>query len=106
MVLSYLIEVIIFAQNLLTTAFFVYILKSEGRWRLHAFLALNPSSACSFGVNEDFVRKDLQKVMDIFDENHCVWDVTLKDPETTGGDPTAIVRWTSITREELEKHYG
>lgn len=66
----------------------------------------NPSSACSFGVNEDFVRKDLQKVMDIFDENHCVWDVTLKDPETTGGDPTAIVRWTSITREELEKHYG
>ena len=66
----------------------------------------NPTSACSFGVNEDFVRKDLQKVMDIFDENHCVWDVTLKDLETTGGDPTAIVRWTSIIREELEKHYG
>ena len=66
----------------------------------------NPSSACSFGVDEDFVRQDVRRVMDICDQNHCVWDVTLKDLETTGGDPTSIVRWTQIIREELEKHYG
>ena len=66
----------------------------------------NPSTACSRGVDEDFVRKDLRRAMDIFDANGCVWDVTLKDLETTGGDPTAIVRWTAIIREELEKRYG
>ena len=66
----------------------------------------NPSSACSYGVDEDYVRGELHRVMDIFDENHCVWDITLKDLETTGGDPTAIVRWTDIIRNELEKRYG
>ncbi len=66
----------------------------------------NPSSACSRGVDEDFVRDEVRRVMDIFDANHCVWDVTLKDLETTGGDATAIVRWTAIVRDELEKHYG
>jgi hypothetical protein len=66
----------------------------------------NPSTACSFGVNEEFVRKELRQAMDIFDQNGCVWDVTLKDLETTGGDPNAIVRWTAIIREELEKRYG
>ncbi len=66
----------------------------------------NPSSACSYRVDEDFIRRELRQVMDIFDANRCVWDVTLKDLETTGGDPTAIVRWTAIVREELEKRYG
>ena len=66
----------------------------------------SPATACSFGVDEDYVRRELRNIMDIMDENHCVWDITLKDLETTGGDPTAIVRWTSIIREELERHYG
>ncbi|MBR2461003.1 MAG: hypothetical protein IKB34_07225 [Clostridia bacterium] len=66
----------------------------------------NPSTACSRGVDEAFVRSEMRRVIDIFDENHCVWDITLKDLETTGGDPTAIVRWTAIVRDELEKHYS
>ncbi len=66
----------------------------------------NPSSACSHGLDEAFVRRELRNAMDIFDENKCVWDVTLKDLETTSGDPTAVVRWTAIVREELERRYG
>lgn len=66
----------------------------------------NPSSACSYRVDEDFTRRELRQVMDCFDANGCVWDVTLKDLETTGGDPTAIVRWTAVVRDELERHYG
>lgn len=66
----------------------------------------NPSTACSFGVDEASVRRELRRVMEICDRYHCIWDVTLKDLETTGGDPQAIVLWTSIIREELEKHYG
>lgn len=66
----------------------------------------NPSSACSFGVDEDYVRRHLRRDMEILDGNDCVWDVTLKDLETTGGDPNAIVRWTAIIREKLERRYG
>lgn len=66
----------------------------------------NPSSACSRGVDENFVRRELRQVMDIFDANHCVWDITLKDLETTSGDPTAIIRWTEIVRDELDRHYS
>ena len=66
----------------------------------------NPSSACSMGVDEDFVRRELRSVMDAFDQNQCVWDVTLKDLETTSSDPTAVPRWTHIVREELERRYG
>lgn len=66
----------------------------------------NPSSACSYGVDEDFIRRELNTAADHFDRCGCVWDVTLKDLETTGSDPTAIVRWTKIVREELEKRYG
>ena len=66
----------------------------------------NPSSACSRGVDEAFVRGELRRVMDVFDQNGCKWDVTLKDLETTSGDPGAIVRWTAIVREELERRYG
>lgn len=66
----------------------------------------NPSAACSRGVDEEAVRKELRRVMDIFDANGCIWDITLKDLETTSGDPTAIPRWTAIIRQELEQHYG
>ncbi len=66
----------------------------------------NPSSACSRGVDEQFIRDELNRAADAFDANGCVWDVTLKDLETTSGDPTAVPRWTAIVRDELEKRYG
>ncbi len=66
----------------------------------------NPSSACSRGVDEAAVRREMRMLMDAFDQNGCKWDITLKDLETTSGDPEAIVRWTQIVRDELEKHYG
>ena len=66
----------------------------------------NPSSACSRGVDEDAVRRELRNAIRIFDENGCKWDITLKDLETTSGDSGAIIRWTAIVREELERHYS
>ena len=44
--------------------------------------------------------------MDVCDANGCKWDITLKDLETTAGDPEAIIRWTAIIRDELERRYG
>jgi len=65
----------------------------------------NPSSACSRGVDEDFVRGELRNVIDICNANKCKWDITLKDLETTSGDTEAVIKWTKVIRDELEKHY-
>ena len=65
----------------------------------------NPSSACSRGVDEDFVRGELRNVIDICNANNCKWDITLKDLETTSGDTEAVIKWTKVIRDELEKHY-
>jgi len=65
----------------------------------------NPSSAVSFGVDEDFVRRNLRETFDIFDANGCKFDITLKDVETVGGDENRIIRWTQIVREEIERRY-
>jgi len=65
----------------------------------------NPSSAVSYGLDEDFVRKNLRETFEIFDANGCKFDITLKDVETVGVDETRIIKWTQIVREEIEKHY-
>ncbi|ONI44222.1 hypothetical protein AN641_01230 [Candidatus Epulonipiscioides gigas] len=65
----------------------------------------NPSSAVATGVNEDFVRKDLQEHFKIFKENNCNFDITLKDAHTMGPDNQGIFKWTTIVREEIEKNY-
>lgn len=65
----------------------------------------NPSSAVSRGVDEEFVRKNLQDNFAIFDSNNCAFDITLKDVETVRGDKSALIKWTQIVREEIHKHY-
>ena len=66
----------------------------------------NPSSACSRGVDEDFVRREINRAADIFDACGCKWDVTLKDLETTSGIPDAVPHWTRVIREELDRRYS
>lgn len=66
----------------------------------------NPSAACSRGVDESFVVNELNRVADAFDANGCKWDITLKDLETTTGDPQSIITWTGIVRDFLDKRYG
>ncbi len=65
----------------------------------------NPSSAVSYGLDENFVRKNLRETFDIFDANGCKFDITLKDVETVGRDTNRIIRWTQIVREEIEHRY-
>ena len=66
----------------------------------------NPSSAVSFGIDEDYVRKELRETFSIMDENHCVFDITLKDVETVSGKRDTIIRWSKVVREEILRHYG
>ena len=65
----------------------------------------NPSSAVSHGVDESFVRNELQQAFDIFDANGCMFDINLKDVETVSGDAGALIRWCQIVRDEIEKRY-
>ncbi len=65
----------------------------------------NPSTAVSFGVDEDFVRRNLRETFGILDANGCKFDITLKDVETVSGDGDAIIRWTRIVREEIDRRY-
>lgn len=65
----------------------------------------NPATACSDGIDEEYVRKEINGAADIFDRYGCKWDVTLKDLETTSGDQDAIGKWTHIIRTELDRRY-
>jgi len=66
----------------------------------------NPSSAVSFGVDEDFVRRSIREAFDVFDSEGCAFDITLKDVETVSGDANAIITWAKVVREEIERRYG
>jgi hypothetical protein len=66
----------------------------------------NPSSMIAHGLNEDFVRRTVTGDFEILKENHCVFDVTLKDVQTIGGKPENMIRWVQIIREIGEKVFG
>ncbi|MFI3238094.1 MAG: hypothetical protein R3Y47_08740 [Lachnospiraceae bacterium] len=65
----------------------------------------DPSSAVSRGVDEEFVRRDICEAFDILDANKCKFDIILKDVETVAGDKHAILQWTHIVRDEINKRY-
>jgi hypothetical protein len=66
----------------------------------------NPSSAVSFGVDEEFTRREMRAAFDAFDANQCKFDITLKDVETVSGKKDSIPRWAGIVRDEMNKRYG
>ena len=63
----------------------------------------NPSDMVSRGVDEEYVRRYMRRGIEIMKRCGCKFDVTLKDVETVSGDETAIIRWTKIVREELDR---
>ena len=66
----------------------------------------SPSTAVARKVDEDFVRKETRQAFEIFEANGCTFDITLKDVETVAGDPNALIKWSEIVREEIERKYG
>lgn len=65
----------------------------------------NPSTAVARGVDEAFVRKEMQQAFATFDRYGCKFDITLKDNETVNHDPTTLVRYTQIVMDEIKRHY-
>jgi len=65
----------------------------------------NPSDMVSHGVDENYVRKYIHSGIDIMKQNGCIYDITLKDVETVSADPSAIINWTRIVRDEINRAY-
>ena len=69
-------------------------------------LSYRPSPADMVGYGFDasrirgILRRDLQAC------RACHVDVTLKDVETVGGDPTRVRRWVALTREVIAEVWG
>lgn len=63
----------------------------------------NPATFIAKGINEDYVRAELRKQLDILQQNGCYVEVEYKDVETVNHDPNAMARLIQITREELER---
>ena len=66
-------------------------------WRPHPTMVLD--------FDPDYTRKTVKEHIDLFKANNCKFDVTLKDVETTGGNPENVVRWLKIVREEINKAF-
>ncbi|OON93329.1 MAG: hypothetical protein ATN31_06455 [Candidatus Epulonipiscioides saccharophilum] len=65
-------------------------------WRPH------PADAVTYGFDETRTRNTMRENFKIFRDNHCTFDITLKDAHTIGKDPAAIDKWTKVVREEIE----
>lgn len=66
----------------------------------------DPSAVISRGLDEDYVRGLTRESLEIFKQNNCSVDVTLKDVETIMYQPENIKKFVKIVREEAEKIYG
>lgn len=63
----------------------------------------NPATFIAKGVDEDYVRGELRKQLDVLKRNNCFVEVAYKDVETVNHDPDAMGRLVQITREELDR---
>jgi hypothetical protein len=61
----------------------------------------NPAAISTPEINEETIRGDLRKALDI--TKGCVVEVIMKDNHTLGGRPENAVRWCRIAKEEAER---
>lgn len=64
----------------------------------------SPADMVSYGFDPERIRSILRRDLALCKECHT--DITLKDVETVGGDPTRVKRWVELTREVTEEVYG
>jgi len=63
----------------------------------------NPAKLALSEMDEDSVRKELRKTLDIATANHCVIELIMKDNNTLGNNPRNVIDWCRIAREEIDK---
>lgn len=65
-----------------------------------ASVKLTPTSLAMCPLNEEIVRKDIQRALQ--NTKGCVAELIMKDNHTLGGNPYHAIRWVEIAREEIQ----
>jgi hypothetical protein len=63
----------------------------------------NPAKLAVSDMNEDSVRKELRRSLDVATANKCVIELIMKDNNTLGNNPQNAMNWCRIAREEIER---
>lgn len=62
----------------------------------------NPADLAMPGFDEERLRRELREALRTLRRHDCRVEVIMKDNHTIGNDPSRVVRWTRIAREEAE----
>jgi hypothetical protein len=64
---------------------------------------LHPAKLAVAEMDEDSVRGELRRALEVATANDCVIELLMKDNNTLGHNPMNVVNWCRIAREEIEK---
>ncbi len=62
----------------------------------------NPAVAVSHGANPERSRRLVREALQVFRDNGCIVDITLKDVHTLGGNIENLIDWVRVCRETAE----
>ena len=63
----------------------------------------SPADMVGYGFDEQRIRQIIGRDLSICRQNGCHVDITLKDVETVGRDPTRVKRWVQVVRLSLRR---
>jgi len=64
---------------------------------------LHPAKLAVYQMDEESVRMELQKALEVATANNCVIELLMKDNNTLGHNPLNVINWCRIAREEIDK---
>lgn len=64
---------------------------------------LHPAKLAVPDMDEDSVRSELRRSLEVATSNNCVIELLMKDNNTLGHNPLNVVRWCRIAKEEIDK---
>jgi hypothetical protein len=66
----------------------------------------NPAPLAAISFDDEAVRRDLRRTLEIAAEHGCVIEVVLKDTHTCNGDPQRFDRWAQIALSQVAESAG
>jgi len=63
----------------------------------------NPTDLAVSVMDQESVRKKIKNALKI--TRGCILEIIMKDNHTLGNNPSNLVNWVKIVREEIEKMY-
>jgi hypothetical protein len=64
---------------------------------------LHPAKLALAEMDEDSVRSELRRALEVATANNCVIELLMKDNNTLGNNPMNVINWCRIAREEIDK---